>query len=48
MLLYDMILSFLLGFFLFILLIVRIEIGALTTEDTLHMIAVGMRTHSQR
>ena len=39
MLLYDMSLSFLLGFILFILLIIRIEIGALTSEDTLHMIA---------
>ena len=42
MLLYDMSLAFLLGFILFILLIIRIEIGALTSEDTLHMIAVAM------
>ena len=43
MLLCAMITSFVAGLLFFILLIIRIEIGAVTSDDTLHMIAVGIR-----
>ena len=42
MLLCAMVTSFVLGLFFFILLIIRIQIGTVTSDDTLHMIAVGI------